>query len=129
MNTPRRNSWERAHHMQQGISTSEIIIYTGDGGRPALSVRIDGETVWLTQTQLAKLFQTTKQNISQHIKNIFEEAELSQKSVVKNFFTTASDGKNYRVNHYNLELIISVGYRVKSSVAKLVVGGLFLVVT
>ena len=103
--------------MQQGISTSEIIIYTGDGGRPALSVRIDGETVWLTQTQLAKLFQTTKQNISQHIKNIFEEAELSQKSVVKNFFTTASDGKNYRVNHYNLELIISVGYRVKSSVA------------
>jgi len=96
---------------------SQIIIYKTTTGETKIDVRFDGETVWLTQNALADLLQTTKQNISQHIKNIFEEGELQQGSVVKDFLTTATDGKDYTVNHYNLDLIISVGYRVKSSIA------------
>lgn len=88
---------------------SQIIIYKTEDGQTKIDVRFDGETVWLTQNALAELFQTTKQNISQHIKNIFEEAELKQGSVVKDFLTTASDGKNYTTNYYNLDMIISVG--------------------
>ena len=73
--------------------------------------------VWLTQQHMADLFQTSKQNVGQHLKNIFEEDELAENSVVKNFFTTATDGKDDRTNCYNLDAIISVGYRVKSAVA------------
>ena len=75
------------------------------------------ETVWLTQQLMAELFQTTKQNIGQHLKNVFLEGELIEDSVVKKFFTTASDGKEYKTSFYNLDAIISVGYRVKSGVA------------
>lgn len=96
---------------------SQIIIYKTEDGQTKIEVRFDGDTVWLTQLALAELFQTTKQNISQHIKNIFEEKELQSNLVVKDFLTTATDGKNYTTNYYNLDLIISVGYRVKSSVA------------
>ena len=96
---------------------SQIIIYKTETGETKIDVRFENETVWLTQNALAELFQTTKQNISLHIKNIFEEGELRSNSVVKDFLTTASDGKNYTVNYYNLDLIISVGYRVKSSIA------------
>src|SRR3989339_1811811 len=96
---------------------SQIVIYKTEDGQTKIDVRFDGETVWLTQNVLAELFQTTKQNISQHIKNIFDESELQPNSVVKDFLTTAADGKNYAVNYYNLDLIISVGYRVKSSIA------------
>ena len=96
---------------------SQIIIYKTETGETKIDVRFENETVWLTQNALAELFQTTKQNISLHIKNIFEEGELQSNSVVKDFLTTASDGKNYTVNYYNLDLIISVGYRVKSSIA------------
>lgn len=96
---------------------SQIIIYKTETGETKIDVRFDGETVWLTQNALAELFQTTKQNIGQHIKNIFKEGELRQNSVVKDYFTTAIDGKNYTVSHYNLDLIISVGYRIKSSIA------------
>ena len=71
---------------------------------------------------MADLFQTTKQNIGQHLKNVFEESELVQESVVKNFFTTAADGKNYSTNFYNLDAIISVGYRVKSRVVYMALG-------
>jgi hypothetical protein len=77
-------------------------------------VRLEGETVWLTQAQMAELFQTTKQNVSLHIQNIFEESELAEISVVKESLTTAADGKNYGTKIYNLDVIISVGYRVKS---------------
>ena len=70
--------------------------------------------MWLTQAQMAELFQTTKQNISLHTNNIFKEGELDKLSVVKDSLTTASDGKNYRIKYYNLDVIISVGYRVKS---------------
>ncbi|MBU0701047.1 virulence RhuM family protein [bacterium] len=96
---------------------SQIIIYKSENGQTKVEVRFENETVWLTQSTLAELFQTTKQNISQHIKNIFNEGELQQNSVVKDFLTTAIDGKNYTTNYYNLDLIISVGYRVKSSIA------------
>jgi hypothetical protein len=95
----------------------EIILYQTEDGQTKLEVRLEDETVWLTQQQLATLLQTSKQNVGQHLKNIFAEGELSEISVVKNFFTTAADGKKYQTNFYNLDAIISVGYRVKSHVA------------
>ena len=79
-----------------------------------MQVRLEQQTVWLSQSQIAELFQTTKQNISLHILNIFEERELAEDSVVKDYLTTAADGKNYRTKFYNLDAIIAVGYRVKS---------------
>ena len=95
----------------------EFLVYKTEDGRMKLEVRLENETVWLTQQMIAELFQTTKQNIGQHLKNIFDEGELSQDSVVKKFFTTAADGKKYGTNFYNLDAIISVGYRVKSMIA------------
>ena len=92
----------------------KILIYTSDDGQVKIEVRLENENVWLTQNAMAELFDTTKQNISLHIKNIFEEKELDENSVVKENLTTASDGKNYKIKYYNLDLIISVGYRVKS---------------
>ncbi len=92
---------------------NEIIIYQPDENL-ALDVRVEGETVWLTQAQMVELFLTSKQNISLHINNIFKEGELDSDSVVKDYLTTATDGKKYRTKYYNLDVIISVGYRVKS---------------
>lgn len=92
---------------------SEIIIYQPDETLK-LDVQVGGDTVWLTQAQMVELFQTTKQNISLHTNNIFKEGELNANSVVKEYLTTASDGKRYRTKYYNLDVIISVGYRVKS---------------
>jgi hypothetical protein len=94
---------------------SEIIIYQTQDGLAKIAVRMSGQSLWLTQAQMVELFQTTKQNISLHIKNIFEEGELDSVSVVKDYLTTAADGKNYSTKYYNLDLIISIGYRVKSS--------------
>lgn len=96
---------------------NQIIIYEGNEGQPMLEVRIENETAWLTQAQLVELFQSSKANISEHIKHIFEEDELQRDSVVRNFRITAKDGKNYNIEHYNLDLIISLGYRVKSLIA------------
>ena len=96
---------------------SQIVIYKAENGQIKIDVRFAGETVWLAQSALAELFQTTKQNISQHIKNIFEESELEPNLVVKDLLTTAADGKSYNTKYYNLDLIISVGYRIKSHVA------------
>ena len=93
---------------------NDIIFYTTDDGQVEIEVRLEDENVWLTQNAMAELFDTTKQNISLHIKNIFEEKELDENSVVKENLTTASDGKKYKTKFYNLDLIISVGYRVKS---------------
>ena len=92
----------------------EIFLYKDDYGTVKLNGLIYGESLWLTQTAIAELFDTTKQNIGQHIKNIFNDAELQENSVVKKFFTTATDGKNYETSYYNLDMIISVGYRVNS---------------
>ena len=91
----------------------EVILYQPDN-EVKLEVWLEDETVWLTQAQLAELFQTSKQNVSLHTNNIFKEKELSPDSVVKDSLTTAADGKKYRVKYYNLDVIISVGYRVKS---------------
>lgn len=91
----------------------EIILYQPDN-EVKLEVRLEEETVWLTQAQMAELFQTSKQNVSLHTNNIFKEKELSPDSVVKESLTTAADGKKYRVKYYSLDVIISVGYRVKS---------------
>lgn len=96
------------------MSKGEIIIYQPNSLSHHIEVRIEDETVWLTQLQMVALFQTTKQNISLHINNIFKEEELQENSVVKYSFTTASDGKKYKTKLFNLDVIISVGYRVKS---------------
>ncbi|MCC8113624.1 MAG: virulence RhuM family protein [Bacteroidales bacterium] len=92
---------------------NEIILYQPDS-TVKLEVRVEDESVWLTQAQMVDLFQTTKQNISLHTNNIFKEGELDADSVVKESLTTAADGKRYRTKYYNLDVIISVGYRVKS---------------
>ncbi len=99
------------------ISQSEIIIYQTEDGNTQIDVKFEDETVWLTQAQLCELFQTSKSNVSEHIKHIFEEGELEEKSVVRKFRTTAADGKSYNTIHYNLDMIISLGYRVKSKIA------------
>jgi hypothetical protein len=92
----------------------EIIIYQPDAKSVSLEVRIEDDTVWLTQNQMAQLFQTTRNNITLHISNIFKEKELEENSVGKESLLTASDGKKYKTKLYNLDVIISVGYRVKS---------------
>jgi hypothetical protein len=95
-------------------NASEILMYQTEDGKTKIEVRMEDETVWLTQAQLAELFQTSKQNVSLHINNVFKEGELNELSVVKEYLTTASDGKKYKTKFYNLDVIISVGYRVKS---------------
>ena len=94
-----------------------VLVYVDDNGKPQVDVRFQDETVWLTQAQLVDLYQSSKANVSEHIKNIFDEGELDKNSVVRKFRTTASDGKNYEVNYYNLDMIISLGYHIKSNIA------------
>lgn len=96
------------------IPTDSLLLYESQDGTIKIDVRFEGETVWLSLDQMASLFSRDKSTISKHIKNIFTEGELAQQSVVANFATTASDGKTYQIAHYNLDVIISVGYRVKS---------------
>ena len=93
---------------------SELILYQTEDNRTRIEVRLENETVWLTQAQMAELFQTTIPNVSMHIRNILAEGELQAGSVVKEFLTTAADGKNYTTKFHNLDVIIAVGYRVKS---------------
>jgi hypothetical protein len=93
---------------------STILLYQTEDGRTKIQVHLTGDTVWLTQADMVELFQSSKANISEHIKHVFEEGELDENSVVRKFRTTAADGKNYLVNYYNLDVVISVGYRVKS---------------
>ena len=93
---------------------SELILYTSDDGQTRLHLRVETESIWLSQLEIAELFQTTKQNVSLHAKNIFADGELREDSVVKESLTTAADGKNYRTKLYNLDLILAIGYRVRS---------------
>lgn len=93
---------------------NDLILYTTEDGKSQIKLRTDLGTVWLTQLEMAELFQTTKQNVAKHLKAIFVEQELDQDSVVNQQLTTASDGKSYRVGHYNLDAILAVGYRVRS---------------
>lgn len=99
------------------VPAGEIVLYQREDGIPAIEVRLEQETVWLTQAQLVDLFDSSKANISEHIKHIFEDEELQQEAVVRRFRTTAVDGKSYLTNHYNLDMVISVGYRVRSKTA------------
>lgn len=96
------------------MTSTQIIIYKTEDGQTSVDVKIENDNVWLTQSQMQELFGQTKQNISLHINNLFKEEELQKLSVVKESLTTANDGKKYKTNHYSLDVIISVGYRVKS---------------
>lgn len=99
------------------MKNNNIIIYVSNDGNVKVDVNIQNEDIWMSQDVMANLYDTTKQNISYHLNNIFKEAELNKNSVVKDFLTTASDGKNYNVLHYNLDAIIAVGYRINSKKA------------
>ena len=94
--------------------SGDFLIYQTENGVTKIDVRIQDDTVWLTQQQMAELYQSSKSNVSEHIKHIFEDGELAEEAVVRKIRTTASDGKNYSVTYYNLDLIISLGYRIKS---------------
>src|SRR6218665_1884069 len=92
----------------------EIIIYRTEDGKSSIALHAKDGNIWMNQSQLAELFDTSKQNIGQHISNVLEESELKSNSVVKNYFTTASDGKEYEVTFYSLEMILAIGFRVRS---------------
>jgi len=93
---------------------NKIIIYNSEDGQTKIDVRLDGETVWLSQKQIAELFGKDRKTVTEHIKNVFKEGELAENSVCRKFQHTAEDSKTYSVNFYNLDVIISVGYRVHS---------------
>lgn len=99
------------------MNENKIIIYTANDGKTKIDVKLEEETLWLTQTQMCELYQTSKSNVSEHIKHIFEDGELNEDSVVRKFRTTATDGKEYLVAHYSLDMIISLGYRIRSILA------------
>ena len=96
---------------------SQFLIYQNQEGDVKIDVRFQDETIWLSQAEMSVLFSKDKRTISEHISNIFKEGELDENSVIRNFRTTATDGKEYQVEYYNLDVIISVGYRVKSQQA------------
>ncbi len=96
------------------VTESRILFYQSEDGTSRIEVRLEEGTVWLPQVLIAELYQTTKQNISLHIRNIFDEGELQPDSVVKEYLTTAADGKQYRTKFYNLDMILAIGYRVRS---------------
>ena len=96
---------------------NKVIIYTANDGKTKIDVKLEEDTLWLTQAQMCELYQTSKSNVSEHIKHIFEDGELNEESVVRKFRTTAADGKEYLVSHYNLDMIIALGYRVRSIIA------------
>lgn len=96
---------------------NKVIIYTASDGQTKIDVKLEDETLWLTQAQMCELYQTSKSNISEHIKHIIEEGELQEDSVVRKFRTTAADGKSYLTTFYNLDMIIALGYRVRSIIA------------
>ncbi len=96
------------------MNDGEIILYRTDDGKDAVQLRIEGETVWLSLNQIAALFERDKSVISRHLKTIFDDGELDRRSVVAEFATTAADGKTYQVEHYNLDAVLAVGYRVRS---------------
>lgn len=100
--------------MNEELQKGEIIIYTSEDGSISLDTKLENDTIWLTQKQMAELFDKNIRTVNEHINNIFKEGELDKSSVIRKFRITASDGKQYDTNFYNLDVIISVGYRVKS---------------
>jgi len=105
---------EKDKKLQIRSSTAEFLIFTTQSGADGIEVRYEDETIWLTQKLMAALFDVTIPTVNEHLKNIFAGGELQQDSVIRKFRTTASDGKNYNTNFYNIDAIISVGYRVNS---------------
>ena len=101
-------------NLPQKNSTAKFLIFTAETGNPQIEVRIEGEMVWLTQKLMAELFDVSIPTINEHLKNIFETGELNENSVIRNFRITATDGKDYDTKHYNLDMVIAVGYRVNS---------------
>lgn len=111
------SKYNSTENQPQVALQNNIIIYTTEDGQVKIEVRLEDENVWLTQNAMAELFDTTKQNISGHIQNIFDEGELDEKATVKESLTVQTEGNRTvqrKVKYYNLDLIISVGYRVKS---------------
>jgi len=96
------------------VSPSQVLFYQSEDGTSRIEVRLDEGTVWLTQARIAELYQTSIPNISMHIRNILNDDELEAGSVIKEYLTTAADGKHYRTLYYNLDMILAVGYRVRS---------------
>ncbi len=105
---------------KETLPKGEIVIYTSADGKISLDTKLENETIWLTQDMMAKLFETTPQNITMHIKNIYEDEELEQNSTCKDFLQVRNEGKrtvSRKLTHYNLDMILSVGYRIKSKTA------------
>ena len=100
--------------LPEPVIRSQILFYQSEDGRSRIEVRLDEGTVWLSQALIAELYQTTIPNINIHIRNILKDGELDEKAVIKQYLTTAADGKNYRTLYYNLDMILAVGYRVRS---------------
>ena len=96
-------------------SDRNFLFYDTEDGTTRVQLLVDGDSAWMPQIAIAELFETSKQNVGQHIKNIVADSELSEDSVVKDYFTTATDGKKYRTKHYNLDMILAIGYRVRST--------------
>ena len=97
----------------------EMVVYVGDDGKPQVQARLQDENMWLTQVQLAQVFQTTRQNIGQHIKNIYEEKELDPSATIKKFFIVQTEGDrevSRNIEHYSLDMVLALGYRVKSNI-------------
>ena len=97
----------------------EMVVYVGDDGKPQVQARLQDENMWLTQVQLAQVFQTTRQNIGQHIKNIYEEKELDPSATIKKFFIVQTEGDrevSRNIEHYSLDMVFALGYRVKSNI-------------
>jgi len=106
---------EKKSDEHQPTAAGEFLLYETEDGRTRVECRFIADTLWLPQGGMAELFQTTKQNVAKHLKAIFAEGELNPDSVVNQWLTTAADGKNYRVSYYNLDAILAVGYRVRST--------------
>jgi hypothetical protein len=106
--------------MNSDSPNGEMVVYVGDDGKPQIQARLQDENMWLTQVQLAQVFQTTRQNIGQHIKNIYEEKELNPSATIKKFFIVQTEGDrevSRTIEHYSLDMVIALGYRVKSNIA------------
>ena len=106
--------------MNGNSPNSEMVVYVGDDGRPQIQARLQDENMWLTQVQLAQVFQTTRQNIGQHIKNIYEEKELDPSATIKKFFIVQTEGDrevSRNIEHYSIDMVIALVYRVKSNIA------------
>ena len=114
MENYRSNAMKKANKLQIRNSTAEFLIVTAQAGEHSIEARYEDETIWLSQKLMAQLYGVDVRTVSEHLKNIFKGSELQENAVIRNFRTTATDGKNYDTKFYNLDAIISIGYRVNS---------------